>query len=55
MTRSGVTQNRVFTYNGSDLVTETTPEAGTVSYTYDQNHHVTQRIDANNNKTVLWL
>ncbi len=52
MTRGGVTQTRAFVWNGSDLVSETTPEAGTVSYTYDGNHHVTQRIDALNQKTA---
>ena len=52
MTRAGITQNRTFVYNGSDLISETTPEAGTVSYTYDGNHHVTQRIDALNQKTT---
>ena len=52
MTRAGITQNRTFVYNGSDLTSETTPEAGTVSYTYDGNHHVTQRIDALNQKTT---
>ncbi len=52
MTRGGVTQTRSFVWNGSDLVSETTPEAGTVSYTYDGNHHVTQRIDALNQKTA---
>jgi hypothetical protein len=36
MTRAGVTQNRTFTYSGSDLASETTPEAGTVTYTYYQ-------------------
>jgi RHS repeat-associated protein len=52
MTRAGITQTRTFVYNGSDLTSETTPEAGTVSYTYDGNHHVTQRIDALNQKTT---
>ena len=51
MTRSGITQNRTFAYNGSDLISETTPEAGTVAYTYDNNHHVLTRIDALNQKT----
>jgi len=52
MTRGGVAQNRSFSYTGSDLITETTPEGGTVRYTYDSNHHVTSRIDALNQKTV---
>ena len=51
MIRGGITQTRTFVYNGSDLTSETTPEAGTVTYTYDGNHHVTQRIDALNQKT----
>jgi RHS repeat-associated protein len=52
MLRGGVAQTRAFTYNGSDMLTETTPEAGTVTYTYDGNHHVTSRIDALNQKTA---
>ena len=52
MARGGVTQTRTFTYNGSDMLTETTPEAGTVTYTYDGNHHVTSRVDAQNQKTT---
>ena len=51
MTRGTVTQTRSFSYSGSDLVSETTPEAGTVSYTYDGNHHVTQRTDAKGQQT----
>ena len=51
MTRGSVTQTRSFTYSGSDLATETTPEAGTVTYTYDNNHHVTQRTDAKGQQT----
>jgi RHS repeat-associated protein len=50
--RGNITQYRVFTYSGSDLASETTPEGGTVNYTYDYNHHVTSRIDAMNQKTV---
>ncbi len=46
MVRGTLTQNRTFTYSGSDLASETTPEAGTVTYSYDGNHHVTQRTDA---------
>ena len=45
------TETRSFTYSGSDLATETTPEAGTVTYTYDNNHHVTQRTDAKGQQT----
>jgi RHS repeat-associated protein len=51
MTRAGVTQNRTFAYSGSDLASETTPEAGTVTYTYDANHHVTSRTDAKGQQT----
>ena len=46
MVRGTLTQIRTFTYSGSDLASETTPEAGTVTYAYDGNHHVTQRTDA---------
>lgn len=46
MTRAGVTQNRSFTWSGSDLASSTNPENGTVTYTYDANHHVTKRTDA---------
>ncbi len=46
MVRGTLTQTRTFTYSGSDLASETTPEAGTVTYSYDGNHHVTQRTDA---------
>ena len=46
MVRGTLTQTRTFTYSGSDLASETTPEAGTVTYAYDGNHHVTQRTDA---------
>jgi len=35
MTRGSVTQTRTFLYNGSDLVSATNPETGTVTYTYD--------------------
>src|SRR5215472_16532880 len=46
MVRGAQTQTRTFGYTGSDLTSETTPEAGTVTYNYDGNHHVTQRTDA---------
>jgi RHS repeat-associated protein len=46
MTRGGVAQTRTFVYNGSDLVSATNPENGTVTYTYDNAHHVTSRTDA---------
>jgi YD repeat-containing protein len=44
--RGRVTQNRNFTYNGSDLMTAVNPENGTVNYTYDNSHHMTSRTDA---------
>ena len=51
MTRGNVTQTRTFLYNGSDLVSATNPEDGTVTYTYDGGHHVTNRTDAGGNQT----
>jgi YD repeat-containing protein len=33
------------------MASATNPENGTVSYTYDGNHHVTQRTDAKGQKT----
>ena len=44
-------QTRSFTWSGSDMASSTNPENGTVSYTYDGNHHVTQRTDAKGQKT----
>jgi YD repeat-containing protein len=49
--RNGIAQNRTFTWTGSDLASSTTPEAGTVSYTYDGNHHVITRTDAKSQQT----
>ena len=46
MTRGNVTQTRTYLYSGSDLVSSTNPENGTVTYTYDQSHHVLSRTDA---------
>lgn len=46
MTRAGVTQTRTFAWTGSDLASSTNPENGTVTYTYDGNHHVLGRTDA---------
>jgi RHS repeat-associated protein len=46
MTRGGVAQTRTFVYNGWDMVSATNPENGTVTYTYDNAHHVTNRTDA---------
>jgi RHS repeat-associated protein len=51
MTRGNVTQTRTFLYNGSDLVTAANPENGTVTYTYDNSHHVTSRTDAMGQQT----
>jgi YD repeat-containing protein len=51
LTLAGVAQNRTFTYNGSEMLAETTPEAGTVTYTYDSNHHVLTRTDAKGQQT----
>jgi len=47
------TQTRSFTWSGTDLASSTNPENGTVTYQYDGAHHLTQRIDAKNQKT-LW-
>ena len=49
--RNGVAQNRYFTWSGSDMLSSTTPEAGTVTYTYDGNHHVRTRTDAESQQT----
>ena len=51
MPRGSITQTRTFTWSGSDMASATNPENGTVSYTYDGNHHVTQRTDAKGQKT----
>jgi YD repeat-containing protein len=49
--RNGVVQNRNFTWSGSDMTSSTTPEAGTVTYAYDGNHHVLTRTDAKSQQT----
>jgi RHS repeat-associated protein len=46
MPRSNGTQTRSFSYSGTDLISATNPENGTVTYQYDGAHHVTQRTDA---------
>ena len=46
MPRNGYNQTRTFVWSGQDLISETTPEAGTVTYQYDGAHHVTVRTDA---------
>jgi RHS repeat-associated protein len=51
MPRGSITQTRTFTWTGSDMASSTNPENGTVSYTYDGTHHVTQRTDAKGQKT----
>ena len=51
MTRGNVTQTRTFLYSGTDLVSATNPENGTVTYTYDGAHHVLSRTDAIGNQT----
>ncbi len=52
MTRGTVTQTRTFQWTGSDLTQSTNPENGTVTYTYDGVHHVTQRVDAVGQRTT---
>jgi YD repeat-containing protein len=52
MTRGTVTQTRTFLYTESDLTSATNPENGTVTYVYDNSHHVTSRTDALGSKTV---
>jgi RHS repeat-associated protein len=46
MPRSNGTQTRTFTYSGTDMVSATNPENGTVAYTYDGAHHVLTKTDA---------
>ena len=46
MTRPQGTQTRTFSYTGADLTSATNPENGTVTYAYDNAHHVTSRTDA---------
>jgi YD repeat-containing protein len=45
-TGGNYTQTRSFQRSGSDLVSSTNPENGTVTYQYDGAHHVTLRTDA---------
>jgi RHS repeat-associated protein len=52
MTRGTVTQTRTFQWTGSNLTQSTNPENGTVTYTYDGAHHVTQRVDAKGQRTT---
>jgi RHS repeat-associated protein len=44
-TASG-TQTRTFNYTGLDLTSETNPENGAVTYTYDGAHHMLSKTDA---------
>jgi len=46
LVRDGYTQPRTFQWSGTDLVSATNPENGTVTYTYDGAHHVLSRTDA---------
>jgi RHS repeat-associated protein len=51
MARAHINQTRTFQWTGSDLTSTTNPENGTVTYTYDGAHHVTQRSDAKGQQT----
>ena len=46
MPRPQGTQTRTFAYTGADMTSATNPENGTVTYTYDNAHHVLTRTDA---------
>src|SRR5205823_14509438 len=50
MARNGVTQTRTFVYSGTDLISATNPENGTVTYEY-VNHQVSKRTDARGQET----
>ncbi len=52
MPRNEWMQIRTFRWSGSDLVSATNPENGTVTYQYDGAHHVTLRTDAKGLQTV---
>lgn len=45
LVRDGVTEQRSFQWSGTDLVSATNPENGTISYAYDGAHHLTARTD----------
>jgi len=51
MSRPEGTQTRTFAYTGADLTSATNPENGTVTYTYDNAHHVLTRTDARSQQT----
>jgi YD repeat-containing protein len=56
MTRGAVQQNRTFTYDGNfNMTSENTPDGGLVTYAYDGNHHVTERVDAIGQKDGLFI
>jgi RHS repeat-associated protein len=48
---AAATQVRTFEWSGTDLVSATNPENGTVSYAYDGSHRVTSRTDAKGQRT----
>jgi RHS repeat-associated protein len=52
MTRPQGTQTRTFGYTGTDMTTETNPENGTVTYTYDNAHNLMSKTDNIGQKTV---
>jgi YD repeat-containing protein len=52
LVRGNVTETRTYLYSGSDLVSATNPENGTVNYTYDLSHHVLSRTDAVGSQTL---
>jgi len=52
MTRSGGNQNRSFIYSGVFLTQSSTPESGSVNYTYNTNGTLAYKIDAKNQKTA---
>jgi RHS repeat-associated protein len=51
LTRPEGTQPRSFVWNGNDLTSETNPESGTTTYTYDNAHHLHTRTDAKGQQT----
>ena len=51
MPRNGQNQIRSFVWSGDDMTSTTNPENGTVTYSYDALHHVTQRTDAKQQQT----
>src|SRR5712692_9842871 len=54
MPRGANTQTRTFNYNpstttvGIDLLSATNPENGTITYTYNSDHTLATKVDANN-------